>query len=170
MQEGCSFAWGQKAENQRAAPPWICEALRRAGASGRGVRYTRHAEEHLRVAAHLPPPAGPWGAGREATKRPVALSHSCAAVVLRTAPRIAFGDPALPLQGRAKKAPRFAAYLLRLFRVVLGFLAGQDLLGDQAGVLADGRLDAVGDVGIVAQERLGIFAALADALAVVGEP
>src|SRR5262249_17762284 len=60
---------------------------------------------------------------------------------------------------------------LRLLSIVLGgFLAGQDLLGDQAGVLADGRLDARGDVGIVAQERLGVLAALADALAVVGEP
>src|SRR5581483_8799038 len=54
--------------------------------------------------------------------------------------------------------------------IVLDLLAGHDLLGDQAGVLADRGLDAVGDVGILLEEDLGVLAALADALAVVGEP
>src|SRR5262245_59031803 len=48
--------------------------------------------------------------------------------------------------------------------------AGENLLGDQAGVLADGGFDLGGDVGVRLQERLGVFAALAEALAVIGEP
>ena len=48
--------------------------------------------------------------------------------------------------------------------------AGQNLLGDQAGVLADRRLDLRGHVGIGLEERLGVLAALAEPLAVIGEP
>jgi hypothetical protein len=59
------------------------------------------------------------------------------------------------------------ALFLGFFRVVASFLAGEDLLGDQAGVLPDCRFDAGSDVGIVAQERFCVLAALADALAVV---
>src|SRR5258708_6995941 len=53
--------------------------------------------------------------------------------------------------------------------VALG-AAGQNLLGDQAGVLADRHLDLRGHVGIGLQERLGVLAALAEPLAVIGEP
>src|ERR1700736_3059594 len=53
--------------------------------------------------------------------------------------------------------------------VALG-AAGQDLLGDQARVLADRGLDLGGHVGIGLEERLRILAALAETLAVIGEP
>src|SRR5215212_9167066 len=46
----------------------------------------------------------------------------------------------------------------------------EDAIGEHAGVLADRGLDPVGDLGVVAQELLGVLAALAEALAVVGEP
>src|SRR4029079_8500998 len=54
--------------------------------------------------------------------------------------------------------------------VVVAFLGRQDLLGDQAGVLADRELDLRSDVRILLEEDLGVLAALADALTVVGEP
>src|SRR5581483_1918535 len=57
-----------------------------------------------------------------------------------------------------------------LFVVLVFLLAGEDLLGDQAGVLTDRGLDLGGDIGIVLQEGLGVLAALPDALAVIGEP
>src|SRR5262249_61459527 len=41
---------------------------------------------------------------------------------------------------------------------------------DQAGVLANGLLDVGGHLRMLLEERLGVLAALADALAVVGEP
>src|SRR5712672_3760723 len=53
--------------------------------------------------------------------------------------------------------------------VALG-TARQNLFGDQAGVLADRRLDLGGHVGIGLEERLRILAALAEPLAVIGEP
>src|SRR6185437_1961268 len=43
-------------------------------------------------------------------------------------------------------------------------------IGNEAGIGADGALDGVGGLGIVLQILLGVFAALADALAVIGEP
>ena len=46
--------------------------------------------------------------------------------------------------------------------------AGKDLLGDQPGILPDRGFDLGGHVGIVAQEGLGVLAALADPLAVIG--
>src|SRR5262249_56845048 len=49
-------------------------------------------------------------------------------------------------------------------------LAREDFLGDEAGVLPDRGLDPGGDVGIGLEKRLGVFAPLADALAVIGEP
>src|ERR1700694_2628554 len=58
---------------------------------------------------------------------------------------------------------------LLAFGVALG-TAGQDLLGDQAGVLADRRLDFCGHVGVGLEERLGVLTALAEPLAVIGEP
>src|ERR1700720_3611514 len=70
------------------------------------------------------------------------------------------------------RAPLLPGYgPLRFLRLIVGsFLAGQNLLGNQAGVLPDRCLDAGCDVGIVAQERFCVLAALADALAVMGEP
>jgi hypothetical protein len=52
----------------------------------------------------------------------------------------------------------------------LGFAAVAQGRGHQPGVGADRRLDGIGHVGILAQECLGIFPALADALATIGEP
>src|SRR5262249_34003894 len=49
-------------------------------------------------------------------------------------------------------------------------VAGQNPLGDEARVLPDRGLDLGGNVGIGLEKRLGILAALADSLAVVGEP
>src|SRR5262245_51097229 len=69
-------------------------------------------------------------------------------------PRTACGSPTLPCKG-----------VSRLLGIVAGFLAGKYLLGDQARVLPDRRLDAGGNVRIVAQECLCVLAALADALA-----
>src|SRR5580700_6953973 len=57
--------------------------------------------------------------------------------------------------------------------VVLGgfaLLAGENLFGDDAGILPDRHLDFSRDVGIGLEEAFGVLAALADALAVVGEP
>src|SRR5262249_10713429 len=48
--------------------------------------------------------------------------------------------------------------------------AGQNLVGDEAGILADRLLDLLRDLAVGLEERLGVLAALADALAVVGEP
>src|SRR3954453_550597 len=48
--------------------------------------------------------------------------------------------------------------------------AGEDLLGYQPGVLPDRGLDLRRHVGIGLQEGLGVLAALAQALAVIGEP
>src|SRR6266571_5134111 len=61
--------------------------------------------------------------------------------------------------------------LRRLFAVgvALGG-AGQNLFGDQAGVLADRRLDLRGHVRVGLEERFCVLAALAEPLAVIGEP
>src|SRR5258708_21445671 len=48
--------------------------------------------------------------------------------------------------------------------------AGQDLFGDQTGVLADRRLDLGGHVGIGLEEGFRVLAALPQPLAVIGEP
>src|SRR6478735_1081383 len=76
--------------------------------------------------------------------------------------------PQRPLAVTSEKISLLGGFLLAV-GVVLAF-AGQDLLGDQAGVLADRGFDLVGDVGIGFQKRLGILAALAEPLAVIGEP
>jgi len=44
-------------------------------------------------------------------------------------------------------------------------LAGKNLLRDQTGVLPDRGFDLAGNVGIGFEERFGVLAALADALA-----
>src|ERR1700684_3223299 len=51
-----------------------------------------------------------------------------------------------------------------------GLLAGENLFGDDAGILPDGRFDFCRDVGIGLEESFAVLATLADALAVVGEP
>src|SRR5919201_6815976 len=60
----------------------------------------------------------------------------------------------------------------QLFRgvFVLALLAGENSLGDEAGILPDRGLDLGGDVRVGLEEGLGVLAALADALAVIGEP
>src|SRR6185503_16550549 len=59
-------------------------------------------------------------------------------------------------------------------RLLAGFFGGAALVHHrarhQAGVGADLLLDLVRDLGVLLEERLGVLAALADALAVVGEP
>src|SRR5262245_51395343 len=73
--------------------------------------------------------------------------------------------------GRGSSAARRDARVSSFRSVVVAVIfTGENLLGDEAGVLADGGLDLGGDVGIVLEEELGVLAALADALAVVGEP
>src|SRR5262249_36144988 len=67
----------------------------------------------------------------------------------------------------AQAAPQ-AISSLGGFLAVLG--VGEDALGDQARGLPDRCLDLLRDVGIGLEKRLGVLAALADALAVVGEP
>ena len=58
-----------------------------------------------------------------------------------------------------------------IIAVVIGFFrAGQHAVGDDARVLTQLLLDRGGDLGILFQELAGILAALADALAVEGEP
>src|SRR5277367_1040591 len=52
----------------------------------------------------------------------------------------------------------------------VGRLAGRNLFRDHAGVLPDRRFDFFRDIGIGFHEGFGVLAALADALAVVGEP
>src|SRR5262249_37730619 len=49
-------------------------------------------------------------------------------------------------------------------------LAGENLFADAAGILPDRGFDLRHHVGVRFQEGLGVLAALADALAVVGEP
>src|SRR5260370_41934322 len=71
---------------------------------------------------------------------------------------------------RSRKNSRLRG-ILRLFAVGVALgRACQNLLGDQAGILPDGRFDLRGHVGIGFQERFRILAALAEALAVIGEP
>src|SRR5690349_12392198 len=48
--------------------------------------------------------------------------------------------------------------------------ACENLLGDQTGVLPDRGLDLGGDVGIGLEESFCVLAALAESLAVIGEP
>src|SRR2546426_8013555 len=59
---------------------------------------------------------------------------------------------------------------LRRLGILAALGAGEDLLGDEAGILADRRLDLLRDIRIAFEEALGVLATLADALAVVGEP
>src|SRR5690349_18012954 len=49
-------------------------------------------------------------------------------------------------------------------------LAGEDLVGDEAGILPDGSFDLAGEVRIGLEENLRVLAALADALVVIGKP
>src|SRR5579872_6792412 len=66
-------------------------------------------------------------------------------------------------------------YPLFLFGRLLAFgvalrAAGQNLLSDQARVLADRGFDLGGDIGVGLEERFRVFAALTQPLAVIGEP
>src|SRR5205823_755739 len=81
---------------------------------------------------------------------------------------------AYPLTRQTTRA-RDADYTLTpyslVFRIrLLAVLAGQDFLGNEPGVLAHRGLDFGGHVGILLEEGFGVFAPLADALAVIGEP
>src|SRR5690606_35846383 len=46
----------------------------------------------------------------------------------------------------------------------------EEFFRDQAGILPQRRLDLARRVGVVAQEQLGVLAALAETLRIVGEP
>src|SRR5216684_7267213 len=94
----------------------------------------------------------------------------CAALIAPYGPLIRDRRFILARQPRITLALHPGYGPLRLLRVVAAFFAGKYLLGDQARVLPDRCLDAGCDVGIVAQERFCVLAALADALAVMGEP
>src|SRR5687767_13925108 len=61
---------------------------------------------------------------------------------------------------------------LGLFSVGVGLVAGgiADLGSDQSGIGADRRLDGLRNIGIRAQEILGVFTALSDPLAIIGIP
>src|SRR5882757_3997704 len=69
---------------------------------------------------------------------------------------------------------RAKALFLRSLRLVaIGVAlggAGEDLFGDQAGILADRGLDLRGHVGIGLEERFRVLATLPEPLAVVREP
>ena len=55
--------------------------------------------------------------------------------------------------------------------LVVGFLAAvHQGAGEDAGILADLLLDGLGDLGMFLEIGLGVLTALADALAVIGEP
>src|SRR5689334_16186899 len=60
--------------------------------------------------------------------------------------------------------------ILGVVVLVVFLLAGEDLLGDQAGALADRFLDLSGDFRVAFEEGFRVLAALPDALAVIGEP
>ena len=87
---------------------------------------------------------------------------------LRTAPRPGYAPSAtdLPIMLEFSKPSTFRGIVV----VALAFFTGEDFFGDESGILADGGFDFPGDVRIVFQESLGVLAALADALAVVGVP
>src|SRR5665213_159539 len=70
----------------------------------------------------------------------------------------------------SQKSPTFGDRALIFGVLGIGFAGLENLLGDEAGVLADGLFDPRRGLGIVAQECLGILAALAEPLAVVGQP
>src|SRR5580698_10865197 len=71
-----------------------------------------------------------------------------------------------------RKLERNRALAFRRVVVLGGFglLAGENLFGDDAGILPDRHFDFCRDVGIGLEEAFGVLAALADALAVIGEP
>src|SRR6185312_236637 len=59
---------------------------------------------------------------------------------------------------------------LVVIAILIAGLPRHDRFGDQTSILAYGGFDLVGDVGIFLEELLGVFTALADALAVIGKP
>src|SRR5215813_3199808 len=65
---------------------------------------------------------------------------------------------------------RALSFLSLALVVFFGILARHDLLGDETGILADGGLDLLRHIRILLEEGLGVLAALADALAVIGKP
>ena len=76
--------------------------------------------------------------------------------------------------GKNDRTAKRRATCVACFGIILEIVAPirslEELLGDQAGILAQRQFDLVGDVRIVAQEQLGILAALAEPLGIVGEP
>src|ERR1700687_4540547 len=75
----------------------------------------------------------------------------------------------ITLKAREDSGENSLLHRLLAFGVALGG-ACQDLLRDQAGVLADRHLDLGGHVGIGLEEGFRVLAALAEPLAVIGEP
>src|SRR5439155_9308688 len=71
-----------------------------------------------------------------------------------------------PFSGHGQTRPTGRPLFLR------GDLAGRGhhRIGDRAGIAADRLFDQVADLGMVLQMQLGVFAPLADPLAVIGEP
>jgi hypothetical protein len=69
-----------------------------------------------------------------------------------------------------KRCAAGAAYMPEAVFQVPGPAIFEELLGDEPGILAQRQLDLARQLGIVAQEALGVLAPLAEALAVIGEP
>src|SRR5271155_5561805 len=79
-------------------------------------------------------------------------------------------SPAMTLIGFCRRRSPFRRVVVLDLGLGLTLFAGKNLFGDETGILPDRRLDLFGDIGIAFEECLGVFAALADALAVIGEP
>src|SRR4029079_8271611 len=72
--------------------------------------------------------------------------------------------------GKARGPGSGESTLRGILGVFAAFWETENLLGDQPGILPDRQLDAAGDLRIGLEERFGVLTALADALAVIGEP
>src|SRR6185437_5752024 len=102
--------------------------------------------------------------GRVRGKSPYATISIWSASPL-TLPMLRMGPLPLPRGERALGEPTGGLLLGR------GLAWGRHHgVGDEAGVAADGALDRIADRRVLLEEVLGVLAALADALAVIGEP
>src|SRR5208283_2228748 len=114
-----------------------------------------------------------WGGGRQVMRRHQRLRVASRPPLPTLPTKLALGRAqARPGWGREESRAGLARSAFR--RVVVlggcGFLTGKNFLGDEAGVLPDRRFDFSRNIGIGLEESFGVLAALADALAVVGEP
>ena len=66
------------------------------------------------------------------------------------------------------KPPDFSVSVVRVAAILFGGIAQGS--GKDAGIGADGLLDGIRHIRVLAQEGLCVFTALPDALAIIGEP